>query len=896
MNWTGGGLSRSRNAKNSLSAKQHQHFALKRASLHAHRSPPDVVFDLEHCHSATVPAPSQSRESKARQKQPQMQTILDDFEKTRPLVKKLQMLQDGHSINKRKRSPPESASPQANPRVQTGNEISPLIISSSTSSNPSSLPSQRAKGSTRQPRSGTSPDEPSKTSIGTKRRRLLQMRDWVGIERKASEPVHMEFADPQDRDMIGRRRKVNYKHPVAYQQQLKRITKLDRHNLLPGTTRLSSNAEDVSIRIGSAVDKSVKSYDERGLNNNEPARPPGFASPDQYFGVAGRTYRGIEGGAVDRSTQAPAERVSLCNPVTESHVSDEMLDQHRSETSQSSKPTVPPVKTSSLGRMSLADNGHRDVYKPSAFMDDSSPSPMYPTQSWNEAEVYQYRDATGKFRDYIEDHPSLDGSEWNLPDPNGQVFEEPRMRLVIPDTPRSCARLSQARGSSSMAQDFPVPALHTSVAVQETPSCSGGQRADSSSGRHEASDPSIESLVIVTPSLLMASSQLKTEFHRHGYGNGTHLRASKDLSHSLYLSRERYNHRALNTEIPPALSRDKGSPAVAPMKAVHQEPSQTAPEEEEEVWKNLVAPPDAIEAARPSRAPLRTINTSKETLPEPPPNTTALPPIPKEKEPPRDVEEEEKIWQNFIFSDQDEQNEWTIEEPKPRTKSLHEYNPSRTQPSMIAEVDTSPIKQNPHLLEEGPFESLNGSASSYHRLKQRHQASEFLRGIFTDASPSDISEQTTVELDPLQDFESILAEAPETLMDFDSFAQPPLCQSRTFPTSSLAGQASNVSIQGSSLPVNVSSDELHWSPTRAPPSLARPKGIKVIFTPPKRYIGERAEEPPKHIHIGGRVLRNGKRVSGTGEKQSGREKRKRRVGKQQKHVEHEVDGDEIVDD
>jgi len=116
---------------------------------------------------ATVPTRSQYIETKAKNKQIQHQTVLNDFENTKQLVKKLQRLQDGHSTKKRKRSPLESTSAQVKPRASTGKDLPPIVISSRPSSISFSLASQMPKGSTHQSRLDTNPDELSKPSLPT---------------------------------------------------------------------------------------------------------------------------------------------------------------------------------------------------------------------------------------------------------------------------------------------------------------------------------------------------------------------------------------------------------------------------------------------------------------------------------------------------------------------------------------------------------------------------------------------------------------------------------------------------------------------------------------------------------------------------------------------------------
>jgi len=811
MNWTGGGLSRSRNAKKSLSSKQQQHFALKRAALQAHRSPQPINFDFDHCQSVAVTARIPPVGSVSKQNSLQQQTILDDFENTRPLAKKLQNLNNHHGSKKRKRSPLKPTDSHTKPGAPTDKGNSPIVISSRPPSVSSSLPSRTSKASQAQEQLDTSPDELSKTSIETKRRRLLQTPDWVGLVLRASEPVHMKFADPKDRDLIGRRRpvsKVNYKHPDGYQKPLKRTTKLDRHKLLPDTTNFCSIADDVSIRFGSAVDKSVRGYDERYSDIHEPAKPRGLAFPDEYFSVlsTNKSYR--IGGTVDRSVRDEAERVSICKPLAESHTSDEILDLAEIEPVQSPRPAVSAVRAGFLGRTSLSDYGHRDILTPSAFMDDSSSSPMHPTHSSSDVEDFRAGKTPSSSRVYMKTHPATYGSEWNLPDLNEQALEGPRLRLVVQSTPQSHVRVSQFRGSSPVCCNIALGTSLGSIVPLGKPIGSTAWHDGYAGGRHVPSDPSLESLAVTTPPLDMASSQLLTEIHNYEYRNARRLKITKDKSHSLYTPRGKYREYTVNSETIRPASKDNESQTLAQTKAARQEQSRSA-QEEEEVWRRFIAPSDLTVDQRLLGAPQTATNASKSTLKKGSTHTSALPS--SVKQPHQTTEEEENIWKNFIFSDEDEHNGWTIEESQPQA-----------------------------------------------------------------ISPYDPLEQASIILESPQDFNSILAEASDILTEFDdiinSSMQAPerLGQSVPLP-SSLVGQASSASVPRSSIPQQVSSDELGlgWSPTRTQLSAAKAKEPKVVFTRPKRYVRERAGRPAEPVHIGGRVLRNGKRTSAKGGRRQG---------------------------
>lgn len=291
---------------------------------------------------------------------------------------------------------------------------------------------------------------------------------------------------------------------------------------------------------------------------------------------------------------------------------------------------------------------------------------------------------------------------------------------------------------------------------------------------------------------------------------------------------------------------------------------------------------------------------------------------PQKEAPKADEDEEEQIWRNFIFSDDDHNNDWTIEKPPIPTQTQPPYNPTRTQPSIIAEAATSPIKQNPQMdmSEASSDESMFSPNKS-----SRHAGASFFPSTVRDlATSSDIAEPTPDIEDSTKlqekvtfppnpsDIDSMLVEASPTkkTTPISSSPKPPthkdnlsaliaqatsLLQQlppRELNPPSLVAEASSSSMQASYNPVNVSSDELQWSPVRAPTIASRIVKPKVVFTPPRRYVGERAAELLEPVTVG-RVLRNGKRVVSRQEKRG-------RKGRADAKVEVEDDGDDIEDD
>lgn len=817
--------------------------------MQSHRSPPNIVFDFDHCQSNALEIRTPRSGPTIKQRPLRQQTVLDDFEHTRPLAKKLQYLHEHHDSKKRKRTPLENINPPAKRQGHPGKESSPIVISSRHSSISSSLLSISAKIPPPQPHVDTSPDELSKPSIETKRRRLLQMHDWAGLERKRPQPVHMKFADPEDRDQIGRRRpvKVNYNHPSGYQQPLRRITKLDRHKLFPNTLGTQSGKDQISIRFGSAVDQSLKDCRGDGSMADQQVRSGGFVYPDEYFSRldTGKSYR-------------------IGGPIRESHRSEEILDPADVEVAQAN--------------MSLSDYGYREILTPSAFMDDSSSSPR------------QIEDAPGVL-DHTEARSASGGSEWNLPDFSNQTLAGPALRLLVRDTPQSHTRESKER-SITRGLDLATPL--TPATQQSMPSHSYGQYGIPAGGKHAESDPSLESLTITTPDWGMATSRLKTEFHKHVYiETKSHKERSGIINTFHPRQEETSEHHVLEKDMRLAKT-DETSHVLSTPNYLHQEPRES--QKDEANWKVFLAS-DIMREVHPLATPLTRIDDSRYELSKQSSTSADSQTISKNIEQPNPAEDEEKIWQNFIFSDEDENTEWIIEELQPQAATP--YDPSRPQPSIIAEVDTSPIKQNPHLIETSSTTSVGSLYSPSKTMEPRRSTIDPSWPSRLGTSPSDILDQASFDSETPQNFPSVLAEASDSLTaSNESLPQQSRYPGHKAPPSSLIGQASSASVPKSSIPQQISSDELglDWSPARTQLDSIKSREPKVVFTPPRRYIGGDNNEPPKPLHIGGRILRNGKKIGETGQKESGKVKGGEKRGRPRRLVQNEVDWDEILDD
>ena len=218
MNWTGGTLSRSRNinAKASLSVKQKKYFAKARIKLQSgqRRSPPEVqYFDFgEWKPESSV---RDHRHSDRGKERVSSQRTLDQYQNVQGVVRKLKSLRPKDEGKKRKRSVINDAEGYVLPSGIPIPPISPTIIGSHSAARPSPIQAEPTKTRVvEQFRTSTSSISDdlyplaALDSVETKRLRLLQESDWVGIEKQRclSKPVKMKFTNAEDRDLIGRRR------------------------------------------------------------------------------------------------------------------------------------------------------------------------------------------------------------------------------------------------------------------------------------------------------------------------------------------------------------------------------------------------------------------------------------------------------------------------------------------------------------------------------------------------------------------------------------------------------------------------------------------------------------------------------------------------------------------
>ena len=926
MNWTGGRLCRSRNANSSVSAKQKNHFAKVRANLQsAHSfSPKRQPFDLGHWrpdYESTHILPSGSSQHYGHS---QRQTILDDFENVRPLVKKLQTLNQRNDSHKRKRPSMEHSVFQHSKIEESGGRaMSPIMISSrpsSASSAESSVPAIATnEGSPRFDSLGL----PGLTSIEAKRRRLLQMEDWVGVERRHSKPAHMTFTEVEDRDMIGKRRQMNKSHHVT-----------------------------------------------RDATHRPPRRKPYLEQPRQLdvlsqdFGVGQMSIR--IGSAVDRSQASVS--------------SGEMLfDSEVQEQKQRKLPAAPVLQPGELGALPLSDQTHREIRASSAFVDDLSsvaavfePEQMRPLPQ----PAHRHRDIdtpSGSIDDSssfglvsqlpVENPPKnkglrvpivdKDDSETNqeregsTPLELKRAQEEQSFRLVFENTPQPPG--SNWTDSDPVIRDFAYPNVGPPLAPLKISPLLRAQ---------DISPPDVDAEADNSP-VGSHASRPSTFRNATNHVHGNHASTGK-TQHTE--RRNKFGGEAdfrPNSESSEVSKNETRSPARR--KSLDKDKLQPNPEEEL-IWRSFTMM-DGIEDTKSFKARTPSDNTGKEVTANQYTDQSAQSSSPKTKlrSP---IDEEEQIWRAFIFSDDDDNsptNEWTLESTPILTQSPAPSNPTRTQPSMIAEASTSPIKQNPHLheaslsetpgqLEQGssrrldsvaswstdvlaevsssPIEDSLGSRdhgiaqpetaepsdeisttaqktrsftfkpwtvsslaeSDENQIgRQTHSSLNAQPPTTTSSSPNRPTISSDIHYKPVaQPSSSLSAQAPTTTTN----TNPPILSSNThsnpLPPPSLSLIAAPPSTNYTTA-LSSSSDELH-GPSPYPMPRTHKSNTTVVFTPPKRYIAPRVNEPEKRIALG-KGMKGGKRQVGGKAKGKGKER-----GRSGATGDGEGCGDEIVDE
>lgn len=842
---------------------------------------------------------------------PSIQKTLDQFETTKPLVRKLGSLKERREPPKRKRTPLEETRYQAEPKTWKLQTKAPIIISSNSNTS-SPAAKHRLLHS-----SSSSEDILNTPSIEAKRRRLLEKDDWMGLNRPAMKPVKMKFADPADTDLIGKRRRISktsYRHPLDRSRPIMReaIPVKRPHETLKAREQYYPEG-DISVRIGSAVDRS-------------------------------------DG------------RASLKDNTRLSVLSDELLDGVLPQLAHEPQPSVPVFNTPGPAPIRLSGHGYREVLTPSAYMTDSSSASR---ASDRVDHLRRHRQASSPVRmaEKFTSNGIDELREWALPSTEQeQAQEDPSFRLIFRDAPRPCAQRVKGRRSSPNVPEFAFTEVRTPKHSLELPAASPafkrvpwnkieirnvrnpqhaerdidkantGLRAERLADvvpqpvlaapenleathvdNHQIhSDPNVETLCITTPPSAMASAQILTEFQNCVASNA---RLEDGITRTLQDMEKRFARETCKA-LPPTSPR-KAPQLIDRLGQLPHDHSQATSEVMGSIRDltipgpkgktSLLQPPlQASSGTRVLQRPAKSSVTSNDE------SQISISATKDKKEALKAAEDEEAAWRKLVFGDDQDSNDHTFEEPEvPSQTSSSPNRPHLTQPSLLAEAATSPLMQNPHLADS----TFNTSSSS-------------------DAFCSPIHNYT--EDSPTRDFTSSPQPPPPPISTGPPTpAQPslPRTLSHNPITSSLQAEASSPTHQNPSHGT-LSSDELQRPPERLPQfpgtsgkqsqnQASRRLGsnqeqrasdhqthrqgrnlqeAKIVFKKPTRYVGTYSSDPVPPVVLGDRVLRSGRRV-GDVERKGANETReaKGKSGLEERDVLHEHeqyfmgDDDDIVD-
>lgn len=806
MNWTGGALSRSRNAnaKVSLSVKQKNHFAKARVKLHNGQSssPPKIqYFDFGEWRRE-----NDDRRSKPEKQRVSSQRTLDQFQNVQGVVRKLKSLRPKNEGKKRKRSPINDTEGYVLPSGIAVPPISPTIVSSRRTASPTSDQAEPTVKRTSSPSIGDELDSLAfLDSVEDKRRKLLQENDWVGVERqrRISMPVKMKFTDAKDRDLIGRRRPLN--------------------------SSAVQNAENVqSSRPVELPPIAFFSKKSRGLVR---------CHADEYWS----TNNGLSTRVASQDMQQGLLSDKILDPCQSSRIVQRSSRVVNSFSSENARFTPNPR------------HRRREANTPFIFSDESSEPfcNLVSPEKVKQSGIAQLEEAANIAED-----------ELQLPEDYHFPEHKPEFRLIFEQTPQPYDHIPAIQDRRSpIVRDFAFVKGQRPGAAIEYPADSEDRNMLEEMMFEYAP---VEGAKSSTSPLSIATSRYMQELENQSFGSDGRRLFAQNMANPAANARTQSAANLEKAEEKRGMAGDRERHiSVLPDEGPSEEPIQPT-ENEDRIWLNFINPDELDNLHQSQEQPLMTHKprtTAKVSVDEKNIRRQALqkPGLDTAPPPPPD---DELLWRKFIFSDSDpDDHEWVIEEASrselPADNHVSAYNPTHTQPSMVAEAATSPIKQNPHLLDEMLDDATSDLDDDTSRYVNVSTSSAWSPGTARSASSTSQRRLSPSNLPPSR------SSVPVTTLTaaYDSqgrSSDPPLPESSTRVSnpSSLIAEASSSSIPIHSVyyasPTNAthssSSDELSWTPSRLH-GFPTPKE-KVVFKKPSRYVGEKASDPPAPVHLG----------------------------------------------
>ena len=816
MNWTGGALGRTRNCNGTL-AIQKKHFANARAKLDAKRP---ISYEFQAWTQQPMKSPRSSGDRYLSPSRCSSQRTLDEFKETRPIIKKLKSIRPKRAEHEASSSGLRNDNLYNRTPTQINRQASPITISSRSSSLTSSddedTPAAKTPNTQSAPHRASDPYD-----IEAQRRRLLETDDWVGIHR--NRPAKIKFQTAEDRDQIGKRRKLSPTHAQPSIWRRKHLRDTSFFEGLGRSPHLSQDyvsQGDVSIRIGSAVDRSTKEVAPVRASSMQNS----WSEEDEML---------LDEGAIQVRDRYP-------NPFLKGETVFEGLSRPASAELNMPSPDSMVLRTSDPFYEEEKDDPSKNgVHDEQDLPFDVAARAM---RLKEDIEQYQMNDELG-FHVAVDQVLSVHES--------GQAKVNSRSTLgrdlaSVIDIEDACHdRRKHASGSSlasSSIQSENLAGLHAKAFKQDI---SGVEEARVSAMRSNSNALGKE---VVKP--------VDTLYNHDANDLGLHHGNRKLQAGKLASDKSKLRDELEAMEKGNITMNDNKSPSVIP--------------------GILVTPSSPLSADTngPQPMPRKVSPLQKERLsvPSQKPNNSATAPLQEPMQPiSQPIEDEEAIWRSFVFSDDDPtKSEWTFDEvegadPNPETVSSSPNHPSHTQPSMIAEVATSPIKQNPHLVEEN---RLLDSATSPPSAKTdaRSMLAEASSTSFESAFFGEEEEVSLPDLPPAQ-FSPETLSSTSPLTNATTSSCNPLAQTilRDLPTPfSTEAQAATTT---PSTPSSSTDPLTHFS--TPPPASRRPsqhrkdslplqarRQAAVLFMKPARYVGSMSSDPIEPIVLGGRRRRS----------------------------------------
>ena len=793
MNWTGGILDRSRNANSSLTAKQKAHFAKARGKLSTSRFPLQAFEIFKNVPRSAGTSVKRPVEQSSGHFRPTGKVKTNPH---RTSHRRESLEHHGSKRSQRSRHEIEMPRPRPSGHPEHTTRCSPIIISSPHSSifgfkeDGCISPSGQVQQILKKSREDQS--APVLATTDAHRALLLGTTDWIGILH--NQPAKVDFTDSYDRSQIGKRRRLSDLKDSSFKPKRGRYSARSQRprQYLHTLSEFPSQA-DISVRIGSMVDRQSArdKTEERWISKLDYAA----TVSDEML---------LDERFSDRSviSDNPFRKRPPIHEVHHSRQLQGLKFTPSSFRTVTQDPTTNANKKFDCGTFSLQRDP--DIIKQGLLRLRSS-------------EKWPVEDSTPIPFSFEDAPPLEDGSS------------EPRTgsrRDRKPDIRHTHA--SSTRVTTTESQEEP-PKL-TDMTVRD--SLAKPRFFDTSSLTRGTMDYLDK---------LDNSSRMPAHLAYRPQGAGPWTNCHQEP----VPQRNESSEEGMSRPCSPTTREDSATHNT------HQVLEDEGEAFERSMQDDALERQPVPEAFGPAAIPFQKANEHVSDV-----DATEESATRQAKTLHETMDEDEALWRSFLFGEGRSNYNWVVQ-PGSEDLAVLPHNvtsvdsEAHTQPSMEAEVATSPIKQNAHLLEEARSSSQAARTNGASQIAVASNTSQADSDEMLDDA-NQHSDSALLDSSRLHKSQPIRARAVHSNEVSSNMAQasisPPTTLSarngNTIP-SSLSAQAPTPN-----LPPQISSDELSWSPSRLSQSVAKPI---VVFRKPTRYVGVRSSDPVEPVRLGVKV-------------------------------------------